>query len=62
MLYKLERMQESLDIFRLIVDCSRDKDEPPDRDDAGRPKVRWAADTGRLDGTVRDTVRHSVRH
>ena len=40
MLYKLERMQESLDIFRLIVDCSRDKDEPPDRADAGRPKVR----------------------
>lgn len=29
MLYKLERMEESLDIFRLIADCARDKDEAP---------------------------------
>lgn len=39
-LYKLERMEESLDTFRWIVDCARDKDEPQGMiSDIGIPKV-----------------------
>eukprot|EP00903_Cladosiphon_okamuranus_P019227 g17681.t1 len=36
-LYKLERMEESLDFFRLIADCARDKDEPPAPREEGLP-------------------------
>ncbi|CAM9345495.1 unnamed protein product [Scytosiphon promiscuus] len=36
-LYKLERMEESLDIFRFIADCARDKDEAPSPREAGAP-------------------------
>ncbi|CAN0364517.1 unnamed protein product [Ectocarpus fasciculatus] len=36
-LYKLERMQESLEFFRFIADCSRDKDEPPAPREEGVP-------------------------
>lgn len=39
-LFKLERMEEALDIFQLITDYARDKDEPSSATgEDGRPKV-----------------------